>query len=102
MLASMTNPSKVTVDCPDCGAELVVDVRTGKVLLHKPVKAPAADLDALLQGLDDQKARAESVFEREKAALEDRERLLDEKFEEAKRRAEEEPDEPIVRPWDLD
>lgn len=98
--------SRLTVYCPDCGSELVVDASSGEILYHKAAKQPPAggkDFDALLADLDTQKARAEERFEREKAALKDRDRLLEEKFEEAKRRAQEEPDdEPPERPWDFD
>ena len=46
---------------------------------------------------------ADEIFEREKAALKDRDRLMDEKFKEAVKRAEEEPDTGRpVRPFDLD
>jgi hypothetical protein len=84
----------------------VLDAATGEILSHRAAKRPPAggkDFDALLAGLDEEKARAEDIFEREKAALKDRERLLEEKFKEAVRRAEEEPDdEPPRRPFDLD
>ncbi|MCB1037875.1 MAG: hypothetical protein KDD47_28835, partial [Acidobacteria bacterium] len=61
------------------------------------------DFDSLLAGIDDDKARAEQKFEREVAAMKDRDRLLEEKFKEALRRAEEEPDDvPPRRPFDLD
>jgi hypothetical protein len=97
---------KLSVRCPDCGSELVVDAATGEVLSHRLPKQPPAggkDLDALLQGLDQDKARAETVFQREVAAMKDRDRLLEEKFRQALRRAEEEPDEgPPPRPFDLD
>jgi hypothetical protein len=97
---------KLSLRCPECGADLVVDAGTGEVLSHRrPKQAPAGgkDLAALLQGLDDEKARAQDVFEREVAAMKDRDRLLEEKFREAMRRAEEEPDEgPPKRPFDFD
>jgi len=97
---------KLTVRCPDCGSELVLDAATGEVLSHRRAKQPPAggkDLESLLQGLDDEKSRAEDIFQREVAAMKDRDRLLDEKFREAMRRAEEEPDEGRpVRPFDLD
>jgi hypothetical protein len=83
----------------------VVDTATGEVLFHKATRQPPAggkDFDALLKGLDEEKAQAEQVFEREKAAMKDRERLLEEKFQEAMRRAEDEPDEKPLRPMDLD
>lgn len=102
----MTNTGKLTVHCPDCGSELVIDRATGEVLFHKQPRQPPAggkDFDRLLAGLDEDRARAEDVFEREKAAMKDRDRLLDEKFREAMRRAEEEPDEePPPRPFDFD
>jgi hypothetical protein len=102
----MSEHRKLTVRCPDCGSELVLDAATGEVLSHRRAKQPPAggkDLAALLHGLDEDKSRAEDVFQREVAAMKDRDRLLDEKFREAMRRAEEEPDEGRpVRPFDLD
>ncbi len=102
----MTDHRKLTVRCPDCGSDLTIDAVTGEVLFHKKAKAPLAggkDFDALLKGLDDDKSRAEDVFSREMTALKDRDRLLEEKFREAMRRAEEEPDAgPPQRPFDLD
>jgi hypothetical protein len=97
---------KLTVRCPDCSSDLVIDAETGEVLSHRRAKQPLAggkDFDSLLKGLDDDKARAEDVFQREVAAMKDRDRLLEEKFREAMRRAEEDPDEsPPPRPFDLD
>ena len=53
--------------------------------------------------MDSQRTRAEEVFERERAAQKDRSRLLEEKFEEAFRRASEDDDDtPPPRPFDLD
>jgi hypothetical protein len=102
----VTETRKITVRCPECNSDLVVDAETGEILSHRRAKQPLAggkDFDALLKGLDEDKARAEDVFAREVAALKDRDRLLEEKFREAMRRAEEEPDEgPPPRPFDLD
>ena len=102
----MSENRKLSARCPDCGSDLVIDAATGEVLSHRRPKQPPAggkDLEALLQGLDQDKARAEDVFQREVAAVKDRDRLLDEKFKEAVRRAEENPDEGRPpRPFDLD
>ncbi len=96
---------QLSVSCPDCGCDLTVDRVTGQVLFHKSApEAPAGgqDFDQLLAGLDESKERAEDVFEREVTAFKDRDRLMEEKFREAMRRAEEEPDdEPPLRPWEL-
>ena len=97
---------RLHVRCPDCATELVVDAATGEVVSHRAAQQPLAggkDFDSLLRGLDEGKARAEAVFEQEKAALKDRQRLLSEKFDAALERAEEDPDKgPPKRPFDLD
>jgi len=98
-------PTRHTLRCPDCGCELVVDAATGEILSHrsaKPAPGGGKSLDALFADLDAQKSNAEQRFEQEKAAHADRDRLLDEKFKEAMKRAEEEPDEPLRRPFDYD
>jgi regulator of sirC expression with transglutaminase-like and TPR domain len=102
----VSEPGKLNVRCPDCGTDLVIDAATGEVLSHRKAKQPIAggkDFDSLMRGLDEDKARAEDIFQREVAAMKDRDRLLEEKFREALRRAEEDPTEgPPPRPFDLD
>lgn len=102
----MGETRKLRLRCPECGSHLVVDGRTGEVLFHKAAKQPPAegkDFDSLLAGLDEEKAQAEDIFDREVEALKDRDRLMEEKFEEALKQAKESPeDEPPPRPFDLD
>ena len=102
----MSNDGKLTLRCPDCNSHLVVDAATGEVLFHRPATQPIGggkDFDTLLSDLDDQKERAENIFAKEMEALKDRDRLLEDKFAEAIKRAEEEPDDiPPPRPFDLD
>lgn len=97
---------RLTLRCPGCEAHLVIDSATGEVLSHRPVKRPPAggkDFEALLEEMNAGKLEAQDVFEREVAALKDRDRLLSEKFEEAMRRAKEEGDDkPPPRPFDFD
>jgi len=97
---------KLSLECPDCGCEMVVDVASGQVLFHQSAKKPPAegkDFDSLLAGLGASKSKADEVFNRELSALGDRDRVLEEKFKEALKRAEESDDgAPPVRPWDLD
>lgn len=102
----MSGAGKITLRCPDCDSRLVIDRETGEVLFHEPRKAqPAAgrDFDELLEQLDHDREHAEDLFQREVSALKDRDRLLEEKFEEALREAKKSPeDEPPPRPFDLD
>lgn len=102
----MAETRKLQVRCPGCESRLVVDAATGEVLAHREHRQPAAGgkgFDELLEDLDRSKAEAEQVFDREMEAMKDRDRLLEEKFREALKRAEESPeDEPPPRPFDLD
>jgi hypothetical protein len=102
----MGEKQNLTVSCPECNARLVVDVATGEVISHRKTEEPIAggkNFEDLLGDLDRGKDEAEEIFSREMAAMKDRDRLLEEKFDEAFKRAEEDPDEgPPVRPFDLD
>ncbi len=98
--------SRLTVRCPDCDAELVVDSETGAIVFHKKAKrlpGGGRSFEQLFADLDVQKERTEQKFEQEKAAMADRNRLLEAKFQEALKRAEEDPSQtPPPRPFDLD
>ncbi|MEM7482374.1 MAG: hypothetical protein AAF481_14450 [Acidobacteriota bacterium] len=102
----MGETKKLSVSCPECGCDLVIDAATGEILSHRSAAKPiagGASFDDLLAGIDKGKERAEQVFEREQAAMKDRDRLLEEKFKEALKRAEEDPDDtPPKSPFDFD
>lgn len=102
----MAGSGKWTVECPCCAAELIVDAATGEVLAHRKPEEPVAggkDFETLFAELDAGKERAEDRFRQEVSALKDRDRLLEEKFQEAMRRVDESDDEtPPRRPFDLD
>ena len=102
----MSEARQLKLRCPDCGSDLTLDAETGEVLFHRKPKEPLAqgkDFDSLFADLEAQKSRADEIFERERAAYGDRDRLLEEKFREALKRAEEDPDQgPPKRPFDLD
>ena len=105
-IAAVGDDGKLTLRCPECSADLVIDRATGEVLFHKAARQPAADgkdFDSLFADLDASKERADEVFEREVSAYKDRDRLLEEKFKEAMEKAKEAPDEELPpRPWELD
>jgi hypothetical protein len=96
---------QLTIRCPECQSELIVDAATGAIVAHRKAKAAPAggrSFEELFSELEQGKERAERVFEQERAAFADRGRLLEQRFEEALKRAEENPDEPPPRPFDLD
>ena len=102
----MTDDKRLRLSCPECAAELVVDAATGQILYHKKIdQGPAGGrtLESLMQEVEESRSRSESIFEREKAALKDRDRLLEQRFDEAMSRAAEiDDDKPLLRDFDLD
>ena len=102
----MADKDRLQVVCPDCSSRLIVDRATGEVISHQSHKAPPAGgkgLDELLEGLDREKEQAEDLFQREVDAHRDRDRLLEEKFKEALKRAEDADDgTPPPSPFDSD
>jgi hypothetical protein len=91
-----------TVICPCCEASLIIDAQTGAVLSHEEKKKPLGSLDEMLKGLDKQKETREKLFAQELNAQKDRERILEEKFQAAFKRADETKDQPFLNPLDLD
>ena len=98
----MTDTARFTLICPCCEATLTVDAQTGSILSHEEKAKPVASFDEMLKGLDKQKQQREQIFQQELGSLKDRERLLEEKFREAMKRAEKEKDKPFINPLDVD
>jgi DNA-binding ferritin-like protein len=98
----MTDATRFTLICPCCEATLTVDAQTGAILSHEEKAKPVASFDEMLKGLDKQKQQREQIFQQELGSLKDRERLLEEKFREAMKRAEKDKDKPFINPLDVD
>ena len=93
---------KFTIICPCCEANLTIDAKTGAVLAHEEKTKKLGSFDDLKQQLDKQKEARENIFAQQMSSQKDRERLLEEKFKEAMKRAGDETDKPFKNPLDLD
>lgn len=93
---------KFTIICPCCEATLTVDAQTGALLGHEEKKKVLGSFEDLKSNLEKQKEARENIFAQEMSSMKDRERLLEEKFKEAMKRAENEPLTPFKNPLDLD
>jgi uncharacterized Zn finger protein (UPF0148 family) len=91
-----------TVICPCCEATLIVDAKTGAILSHKEKEKPLASFEEMAKEMERQKQTREQVFKQELGSLKDRERILEEKFREAMKRAEKDKDKPYINPLDID
>jgi len=95
---------KFSIICPCCEAKLTVDVKTGALLAHEEKKKVHGSFEDLAGELTKQKELREQLFSQEMSSMKDRERLLEEKFQEALKRADSsgDKDKPFRNPLDLD
>ena len=93
---------KLTIICPCCESTLSIDAATGAILAHEEKKKVTASFDELQAGLGKQKELRDQLFAQEMSSMKDRERILEEKFNEALKRAGSEPDVPYRNPLDMD
>jgi len=95
---------KFNVICPCCEANLTIDAQTGAILAHDEKKKVHGSFEDLAGELSKQKDLREQLFAQEMSSVKDRERLLEEKFQEALKRADADGDKnkPFRNPLDLD
>lgn len=93
---------KFSIICPCCEANITVDSQTGSVLAHEEKKKAHGSFEELAGELSKQKELREQLFAQEMSSMKDRERLLEEKFKEALKRADTTSDQPFKNPLDLD
>jgi uncharacterized Zn finger protein (UPF0148 family) len=98
----MGDSSRFTIICPCCEATLTVDAQTGTLLSHEEKAKPLASFEDMVKGLDKQKQQRDQIFKQELNSMKDRDRILEEKFQEAMKRAEKEKDKPYLNPLDID
>ena len=100
----MADTSRFTIICPCCEATLVVDSHTGALISHEEKAKPLASFDEMVKGLGKQKQVREQLFAQEMNSMKNRERILEEKFQEAMKRAEKDKDKdkPYRNPLDMD
>jgi hypothetical protein len=94
--------TRFTIICPCCEATLTIDAQTGALISHEEKQKPLASFDEMVKGLDKQKQMRDQIFEQELGSMKDRERLLEEKFREAMKRAEKDEGKPYRNPLDMD
>jgi hypothetical protein len=93
---------RFSIVCPCCEATLTVDAQTGAILSHEAKKKILGSFEDLKGELSKQKEHRENIFAQEMSSMKDRERLLEEKFKEALKRADTDSDKPFRNPLDMD
>ena len=93
---------KYSIICPCCEATLTIDAGTGSLLAHEEKKKVLGSFEDLKGELSKQKEHRDQIFAQEMSSMKDRERLLEEKFKEAMKRADTDDGTPFKNPLDLD
>jgi len=93
---------KYSIICPCCEANLTIDAVTGALISHEEKKKATGSFEELAGELNKQKELREQLFAQEMSSMKDRERLLEEKFKEALKKADTTADTPFRNPLDLD
>jgi len=93
---------KFNVICPCCEAALTIDAETGAILAHEEKKKILGSFEDLKGELSKQKELRDQLFAQEMSSHKDRERILEEKFKEAMKRAGDDKDIPYKNPLDFD
>jgi hypothetical protein len=93
---------KFSLICPCCEATLTVDAHTGAILAHTEKTKKLGSFEDLKSDLARQKELRENIFAQEMSSQKDRGRILEEKFQEALKRADTDSDKPFKNPLDLD
>ena len=94
----------IDVTCPCCHSTLKIDPELAVVLSHQaaPTAGPDVDLTDAARHLREQAERREEKFRQSWDAEQKKEDVLTRKFEEALKKAKQEPVEKPVRDFDLD
>ena len=93
---------KFTIICPCCESTLTIDAQTGAMLAHEEKKKVLGSFEDLKTELSRKSETRDQIFAQEMSSMKDRERLLEEKFQEALKRADKDSDEPFRNPLDME
>lgn len=93
---------KFSIHCPCCEATITIDAQTGAILGHEEKKKVLGSFEDLKGQLSKQAELRDQLFAQEMSSQKDRERLLDEKFKEALKKADTSSDQPFRNPLDME
>lgn len=96
--------ASIEVICPCCQAKLTIDPTLKAVLAHEPPPKTSSvtDLSEAVQALKGKASEREARFLQSVEAEKDKGKLLERKFQEAFKKAKDEPVTRTPRPFDLD
>jgi hypothetical protein len=94
--------TRFTIICPCCEATLQVDAQTGAIISHEEKAKAAFSFDNRMKEMEKEKELRNQIFQQELGSQKDRDRILQEKFKEAMKRADVDKDKPFKNPLEMD
>ena len=100
----MSSPTKpIVLNCPCCGTLLHLDRETGAVLLEeRPKKGPVKSFEEAARETSARQEQAKAQLARAMEEEKHKSEIMDKRFREAMKKAEEDDSPPPPRPFDLD
>lgn len=93
---------KISVICPCCESTLMIDTQTGAIISHEQKGKKLSSFEDLRSEMDKRKQLTDQLFAQEQQTQKDRHRILEEKFQEAMKKADKTSTEPFRNPLDID
>ena len=93
---------KISVKCPCCEATLTIDTQSGAIISHEQKGKKLSSFEDLRSDMDKRKQLTDQLFAQEQQTQKDRQRILEEKFQEAMKKADKNSSEPFRNPLDMD
>lgn len=93
---------KLSIACPCCETVISVDSSTGAILGHEEKQKVLGSFEDLKGDLAKKQELRDQLFAQEMSSMKDRERILEEKFKEAMKKADLDSATPFKNPLDLD
>lgn len=96
-------PDRIEITCPCCQTRLVADTDTGEILAEeRPKKDIEKSFSDAVSQVRSGQSRREEAFSKAFERTQKLDSLLEKKFEEARKKAKENPDEKPINPLDYD
>ena len=93
---------KLSIKCPCCHTSITIDTKSGAIISYEEKDKKLSSFEDLQGNLDKKKEMREQLFAQEQQTQKDRKRILEEKFQDAMKKADTDSDEPFRNPLDYD
>ena len=93
---------KLSIKCPCCDAGITLDTKSGAIISYEEEGKKLSSFEDLQSDLEKKKEMREQLFAQEQQIQKDRKGILEEKFQEAMKKADTDSDEPFRNPLDYD